>query len=210
MYHRPVNPETGERVVPSELKSHRRTHYFVPPCCLCAPVLSKMYVESYIAIVHIPSGRPGALLNGSADTSVRDNLCYSQRWWSPAFCLVPLERLFSLKLLHLKCYEKHYSPLPAEQSAYITDFNLQLQELLDLYQALPVGTIFCRGDKKELPVETLLKAMTVGSNFVTLWSKGLREDDFWQLFLPRAICKTVMLWDVFSAFHADLCKNDNV
>ena len=54
--HRPVT-ETGERVPPSDLLDHRRTHDFRGPCCLCASldssILPAAYTEAsiFVAIV---------------------------------------------------------------------------------------------------------------------------------------------------------------
>ena len=48
--HRPINEE-GERVVPSELHNHRRTHDFRLPSCIC-PVLRHQddYVEADVIL----------------------------------------------------------------------------------------------------------------------------------------------------------------
>lgn len=51
---RPVDLGTSRRITPSDLESHRRTHYFQAPSCLCAFLDSKPYSESRIAVVHLP------------------------------------------------------------------------------------------------------------------------------------------------------------
>jgi hypothetical protein len=61
---RPVDGETGERITPSELESHRRTHDFRAPCCLCALEQGSDYTESRIGLVNIPLKGRGAFLNG--------------------------------------------------------------------------------------------------------------------------------------------------
>jgi hypothetical protein len=54
--HRPTN-ERGERVVPSDLDSHRLSHRFRGPCCLCPidPVHNSTFIEA--AIYAAPTGR---------------------------------------------------------------------------------------------------------------------------------------------------------
>lgn len=177
LYERPVNPETGERVYPSELESHRRTHYFLAPCCLCAPALNEVYVESCIALVHVPSGGPGALLNGEyiAECALRQCGYFGESDFvsTRRFLLIVLYPMQSLwrkfsrsrfctssamrseviskasiisKPIHLTLHID--APLPAEQSAYITDFNTHPQESSGLYQALPVSKVFSRGGRK--------------------------------------------------------------
>ncbi|KAH6907225.1 hypothetical protein BKA70DRAFT_1223585 [Coprinopsis sp. MPI-PUGE-AT-0042] len=79
------------------------------------------------------------------------------------------------------------SPLPAAQIAYITDFDTRSHESLGLYQAFPVDGVLSRGGRQGLHVEPPFGAGTASacSNFMTLWSKGLGENDFWQLFLQQ-------------------------
>lgn len=75
---------------------------------------------------------------------------------------------------------------------------------------LPFPSLSLNLDCADLRVERPLDAAAAGSAFVNLWSKGLPEDDFWQLFLQCASCKVVMPRDAFSAYHADLCKSGEV
>ena len=58
-HRRPVYPETGVRVAPSQLEAHRRSHEFQGPCCLCAFLDRRQYTEAEIGIVEIAGGNDG-------------------------------------------------------------------------------------------------------------------------------------------------------
>ncbi|KAH6903249.1 hypothetical protein BKA70DRAFT_1433761 [Coprinopsis sp. MPI-PUGE-AT-0042] len=192
----PANPETGERIPPSELESHRRTHHFLAPCCLCAIELKETYVESRIGLVHVPSGAHGSFMNGEyvAECALRQ-----------CGYFVPLEKFYSIKALLVKRYPKRECPLPAEQVTYITDFDPELGNKLGLYQALPEDSVFNWGSRRLLRAEHPISTSTICSNFVTLWSKGLGEDAFWQLFVQCALCRQIIPRDVFSTIHSPQC-----
>lgn len=53
---RPVDKNTGERVLPNQLEALRRSHVFRNPCCLCAVINGRTYPEAEIAIVKLDKG----------------------------------------------------------------------------------------------------------------------------------------------------------
>ncbi|KAH6897575.1 hypothetical protein BKA70DRAFT_1438178 [Coprinopsis sp. MPI-PUGE-AT-0042] len=184
----PADPETGERIPPSELESHRRTHYFYAPCCLCALDWDEFYVESRIGIVQVPSGSHGSFMNGEYVAECALRRCGY---------FVPLERFYSLKLLRVVGSKKRRNVLPAEQVALITDFDPKLDDELGLYQALPKDSVISRGSRQRLAVaEPITRA-----KFIQLWSKGLEEHEFWKLFVQCSLCRTVMPKEVFVTTH---------
>lgn len=68
---RPCDPESGERIPPSMLEEHQRTHHFWAPCCFCTFLGEEggRYTESVIGVVEdarLASGevQPECYLNG--------------------------------------------------------------------------------------------------------------------------------------------------
>ncbi|KAH6890792.1 hypothetical protein BKA70DRAFT_1441694 [Coprinopsis sp. MPI-PUGE-AT-0042] len=192
----PANPETGERIPPSELESHRQTHHFLAPCCLCAIELNETYVESRIGLVLVPSGAHGSFMNGEYIAECALRKCGY---------FVPLEKFYVIEALLVKRYPKREHSLPAEQVTYITDFDPDIGNKLGLYQALPEDGIFSRGSRHLLRVEHPITTSIMCSDFITLWSKGLEEEAFWQLFVQCARCRQIIPRDVFSTIHSPQC-----
>ncbi|KAH6880943.1 hypothetical protein BKA70DRAFT_1238466 [Coprinopsis sp. MPI-PUGE-AT-0042] len=114
----PASPETGERVTPSDLEGHRRTHHFMAPCCLCAITLEELYVEAKIGLVAVAmaSGSPRIEVNG--------------------------------EVLQIKVYPKRVLPLASEQLVYISDFDRTAEASSGLYQAIPSSGIWMRGARE--------------------------------------------------------------
>lgn len=70
----------GSRVPPSELDTHRQTHHFRAPCCLCAVDIPGGYVESSIGLVRVLKPLPNTgfgkhPLNGQYVAKCRVGLC---------------------------------------------------------------------------------------------------------------------------------------
>jgi hypothetical protein len=75
---RPYNPETEARVPPSGLEAYRRTHHFKGPCCLCAFVTRKPYIETRIGIVESFNGdedRNRSVLHGEYVATCATQTC---------------------------------------------------------------------------------------------------------------------------------------
>ncbi|KAH6905105.1 hypothetical protein BKA70DRAFT_1431191 [Coprinopsis sp. MPI-PUGE-AT-0042] len=201
----PSDPTTGTRIPPSELESYRRTHHFLSPCCLCAAELDEDYIEARIGLVHVPSAAHGSFMNGEYVAECALRRCGY---------FVPLERFYSLKLLHIKEYMKRAQPLPAEQVTYITDFDPRLDQKLGLHQALPAHSILSRGSRQRLAVERPVSTTRACNTFTRLWSKGLEEHSFWQLFIQCAQCRKIMPKDVFATVHSPVgcrkCQDDTI
>ncbi|KAH6912310.1 hypothetical protein BKA70DRAFT_1219443 [Coprinopsis sp. MPI-PUGE-AT-0042] len=180
----PANPETGERVTPSDLESHRRTHHFMAPCCLCAIRLAEAYVEAKIGLVAVASDSPKPEVNGEYVAQCASNRCGY---------FVPLERFYARKVLKIKAYAKRVVPLAAEQLVYISDFDCDTEASLGLSQALPSQGIWMTGSRNSLIVETPTDISNACTDFTALWARGLHEDAFWRLM--------VMPKDVFFGTH---------
>jgi hypothetical protein len=72
---RPSDYDTGERIAPSDLEDHRRTHHFKAPCCLCATSMDQGYVESKIGLVLVAPGAPSTQVNGEYVAQCAKNTC---------------------------------------------------------------------------------------------------------------------------------------
>ncbi|KAH6891577.1 hypothetical protein BKA70DRAFT_1234167 [Coprinopsis sp. MPI-PUGE-AT-0042] len=196
----PASLETGERITPSDLEGHRRTHYFMAPCCLCAISREEAYVEAKIGLVVVPvaSGSARLEVNGEYVAQCALNRCGY---------FVPLERFYARKTLQVKAYPKRAAPLSPEQLVYISDFDRDAEANLGLSQALPSSGIWMRGSRDLLKVEAPVHIFDARQSFTTLWARGLQEDAFWSLFVQCSLCRMVMPKDVFSGMHgAGGCK----
>ncbi|KAH6885584.1 hypothetical protein BKA70DRAFT_1444977 [Coprinopsis sp. MPI-PUGE-AT-0042] len=134
----PANPETGERIAPSDLEAHRRTHHFKAPCCLCAIRLEEAYVEAKIGLVAVASDAPKPEVNGEYVAQCALDRCGY---------FVPVERFYARKVLQTKAYAKRAVPLAAEQLVYISDLRCSTETSLGLVQALPSNGIWMRGTR---------------------------------------------------------------
>ncbi|KAH6869708.1 hypothetical protein BKA70DRAFT_1451785 [Coprinopsis sp. MPI-PUGE-AT-0042] len=137
----PASPETGERVTPSDLEGHRRTHHFMAPCCLCVITLEELYVEAKIGLVAVAmaSGSPRIEVNGEYVAQCALNRCGY---------FVPLERFYACRVLQIKAYPKRVLPLASEQLVYISDFDRTAEASLGLYQGIPSSGIWMRGARE--------------------------------------------------------------
>ncbi|KAH6909501.1 hypothetical protein BKA70DRAFT_1221741 [Coprinopsis sp. MPI-PUGE-AT-0042] len=124
----PVELGTGRRVTPSDLESHRQTHHFQAPSCLCAYLDFKPYTESRIGIVHVPFKL--------ANLSPLSGRCGY---------LVCLERFFSLPVLHMRCYPRRDVPLSIESLVYNSGVGVQAS----LLQFMPTSVVPLGGIKRE-------------------------------------------------------------
>ena len=59
LYRRPCDPDSKNRVPPSELEAFRRTHKLIGPSCLCAFLDGSDYTETRIGVVETASGYHG-------------------------------------------------------------------------------------------------------------------------------------------------------
>ncbi|KAH6880999.1 hypothetical protein BKA70DRAFT_1238514 [Coprinopsis sp. MPI-PUGE-AT-0042] len=185
----PSDSDTGERVPPSDLEGHRRTHYFMAPCCLCPLLLGEMYVESKIGLAVVAPGSVRSEVSGEYIAQCARNECGY---------FVPLERFYARKILKVNAYKKRDAPLEPHQLNYISDLAPGHEEMLGLPQALPSSSIWSRGPRKfDHPIDT----QTVYTDFNNLWARGVEEDVFWRLFVQCALCKMVMPRDVFGTVH---------
>jgi hypothetical protein len=115
MCFRPVDRETGRRITPSDLEAHRRTHHFRSPCCLCAHLDGKSYIESKIGIVQLPVQLARASsLSGEYTAECASGRCgylgefldvFPRNTTKPRR-IVCLERFYILPILHLRGYPK--------------------------------------------------------------------------------------------------------
>ncbi|KAH6899087.1 hypothetical protein BKA70DRAFT_1437579 [Coprinopsis sp. MPI-PUGE-AT-0042] len=184
----PSDAESGERIPPSELEDHRRTHHFTAPCCLCAISLDEAHVEARIGLAVVAPGNRGADLCREYVAQCALNRCGY---------FVPLERFYARKVLKVKAYPKRTTPLAPEQLNYISDF----ESTSGIAQALPSSSIWARGPKTALRVEHPLNIKQACTEFNNLWARGVEEDVFWRLFVQCALCCMIMPRDVFSSTH---------
>jgi hypothetical protein len=115
---RPSDYETGERITPSNLEDHRRTHHFMAPCCLCAITMDDGYIESKLGLVLIGPGAHRSQVNGEYVAQCARNKCgyfgttnslNKRRPTKLTFYMlriVPLERFYPRKVLQVKAYPK--------------------------------------------------------------------------------------------------------
>ncbi|TFK28678.1 hypothetical protein FA15DRAFT_700885 [Coprinopsis marcescibilis] len=217
----PVDLETGGRIPPSELEGHRRTHFFRAPNCLCAYLLDQPYIEAQIGLVYAPRGREGSILNGEYVAECATKRCGyfgqpSESSLLPASSLtlpngfiVNLEKVFSQPVLQQKSYLRRSKPLAGEQLTYLSDFDSKFNDSLGLYKAAPTREVVSHGTKAKLDVGDPMDALGASSKFVSLYSRGLQEDDFWSLFMQCAHCSVIMPRDVFWRVHTQvLCEQE--
>ncbi|KAH6868957.1 hypothetical protein BKA70DRAFT_1452312 [Coprinopsis sp. MPI-PUGE-AT-0042] len=192
----PSHYETGERIVPSELEDHRRTHHFMAPCCLCALSIHEGYVESKIGLVLVAPGVKRPEVNGEYVAQCALNKCGY---------FVPLERFYARKGLQVKGYPKRgmlfgLLPLPSEQLNYICNVD-PAQDSNGLSNALPFSGIWSRGSRNLLKIEEPITVDKACTQFTALWAHGVDEETFWQMFIQCALCRMVMPKDVFASIH---------
>ncbi|KAH6907333.1 hypothetical protein BKA70DRAFT_1428306 [Coprinopsis sp. MPI-PUGE-AT-0042] len=191
----PSDAETGERITPSDLEDHRRTHHFTAPSCLCAISLDEAYVEARIGLAMVSPGGRGFELFGEYVAQCALNRCGY---------FVPLERFYPRKVLKVKGYAKRSTPLAAEQLNYLSDVGPALESSTGIAQALPSSGIWAKGSRTSLMTETPLNLEQACTEFTNLWARGVEEDTFWRLFVQCALCRMVMPRDVFSSTHGPI------
>ncbi|KAH6872106.1 hypothetical protein BKA70DRAFT_1449073 [Coprinopsis sp. MPI-PUGE-AT-0042] len=181
----PSNYETGERIAPSELEDHRRTHHFMAPCCLCAISTDEGYVESKIGLVLVAPGANKPEVNGEYVAQCALNRCGY---------FIPLERFYARKVLQVKAYPKRVLPLLPQQLNYISDVDPE-SEANGLSQALPFSGIWNRGSRNLLKVEEPVTLNNACVQFTALWARGVDEETFWQMFVQCCrIEREALVW----------------
>ncbi|KAH6893808.1 hypothetical protein BKA70DRAFT_1233155 [Coprinopsis sp. MPI-PUGE-AT-0042] len=173
----PADNDTGERIPPSELENHRRTHFFTAPCCLCAFSLDETFVESRIGLAVVAPGGDSSEVVGEYVAQCASNQC----------------GYFD-------------TPLAPEQLSYICDAapNYGEPQADGLAQALPSSGIWSRGTRTPLLVEKPLNLEQACTEFSKLWARGVEEEIFWRLFVQCALCRMVMPRDVFCSTHGPI------
>lgn len=102
---RPCDPESGQRVPPSMLEDYQMTHHFLSPCCLCAFLDAKDYVEASIGIIQEArpdSGEATSFLNGQYVAICAKRRCGYIR---VLLCLLPSRTTDRSQV----CFERFYS-----------------------------------------------------------------------------------------------------
>ncbi|KAH6873870.1 hypothetical protein BKA70DRAFT_1240910 [Coprinopsis sp. MPI-PUGE-AT-0042] len=170
----PVEPGTGRRVAPSDLESHRRTHHFQAPSCLCAHLDRQLYTESRIGVVHVPIKLAKVSpLSGAADTLVRES----------AILLPP-------PLIRLDV------PLPLESLAYNSGVGGQA----GLLHVMPTQVVPLRAIKG-LHVEETWCHGPSAQKALAMMKEGISEELFYSLFIRCYMCEAVVLKSRFPQDH---------
>ena len=127
--HRPTN-ERGERVVPSDLDSHRLSHRFRAPCCLCP--MDSEYDNTFVeaAIYAAPTGRyVGEYVAQCAERECGylggqcKPLCYDQLIL--IICSVNLERIYNQPGVPLRYYPQRGESAAPIKSVRITSLSMK-------------------------------------------------------------------------------------
>ncbi|TFK21414.1 hypothetical protein FA15DRAFT_658336 [Coprinopsis marcescibilis] len=165
-----------------ELVSHRASWKLIEEHTSFVPQVVYLYIESKIGLVYAPHGDQGSVLNGEYVAECPTKRC--------------------------GYFDK---ALAGEQLTYLSDFDPKFNESLGLYKAAPVREVLSRGIKSKLRVEAPMDAVNGSSKFVSLYSQGLQEDEFWSLFVQCAHCTAVMPKDVFWRVHTQaLCEKQKL
>ncbi|KAH6901301.1 hypothetical protein BKA70DRAFT_1436342 [Coprinopsis sp. MPI-PUGE-AT-0042] len=163
----PSDSETGERIPPSDLEGHRRTHHFMAPCCLCAISLDDMYIESTIGLAVVaPGSERRSEVSGEYIAQCAQRKCGY---------FVALERFYGRKVLKVKAYARRDTPLAAEELSYLSDIVYGDGLIPGLPQALPSSGIWSRGTNRCLAVEHPSNAQQNCAEFTNLWTRGVEE-----------------------------------
>ncbi|KAH6891552.1 hypothetical protein BKA70DRAFT_1234145 [Coprinopsis sp. MPI-PUGE-AT-0042] len=134
----PSDSDNGERIPPSELENHCRTHFFTAPCCLCTFSLGETLVESRIGLVVVaPDGESSKVVGE----------CVAQCASKQCGYFVPLERFYARKVLKVKGYQKRATPLAPEQLSYICDVAPTHGEPGGLAHVIPASMIWSKGTR---------------------------------------------------------------
>ncbi|TFK16392.1 hypothetical protein FA15DRAFT_711884 [Coprinopsis marcescibilis] len=201
----PSNPKTGTRIPPSELWEYRRTHYFHAPNCLCVYALGTPCAEARIGMVVVPAHEPGPAhpLNGEYIAECTEKHCGY---------FINLERFYACPVLLVKKYLKREVPLKwgAAELTHINDIGkADTQGELDLLcESVPVSKVVkvCQLDlRTETPT---MISQGIRKSFVTLYTRGIPEGEFWNLFIQCGQCRMIIPKDVFFQVHdqKDCCS----
>ncbi|KAH6871598.1 hypothetical protein BKA70DRAFT_1451077 [Coprinopsis sp. MPI-PUGE-AT-0042] len=192
----PSHNETGERIAPSELEDHRRTHHFTAPCCLCAISMHEGYTESKIGLVLVAPGETRTDVNGEYVAQCALNKC-------GYFSKMALNVFMPGRYFKSRPYPKRVFPLISQELNYIHDLHSTF-EASGLSHALPFSGIWSRGSRNLLKVEKPETGASACSQFTTLWARGVDEEIFWQMFVQCALCRVIMPKDIFASSHGPI------
>ncbi|KAH6887787.1 hypothetical protein BKA70DRAFT_1443451 [Coprinopsis sp. MPI-PUGE-AT-0042] len=180
----------GQRIPPDELDDYTRSHYFMPPNCLCAYVEGTKYSRCHIGLVEVAVARQECELRefvGEYVATCRQGSCGY---------FVVLERFYSAKLLLVKNYPARESPLQPDMWKFTRDdcdATVQkgfLQILPDVscqtyLRTAPSSHRLLQAHSHDLssPAPDGMAVAASKNDFNSLVTSSLPEDKFWDLFL---------------------------
>ncbi|KAH6866051.1 hypothetical protein BKA70DRAFT_1454641 [Coprinopsis sp. MPI-PUGE-AT-0042] len=195
----------GQRIAPSELEAHRRTHEFRSPCCLCAADgthpsgFESSYTEAQIGIVtKLPNEGLQSEYGCYALTGEYVAICAQRR----CGYLVCLEWFYALPLLFVRKHEERENPLPQQELTYIDNLGLSEEGSEDagLFQTLP-QTLNTRGTKRKLQNANFDSLDDLPNQIEALIRDGVPESVFWSMFIQCSACKIITATSVFAHLH---------
>ncbi|KAF6740855.1 hypothetical protein DFP72DRAFT_864736 [Ephemerocybe angulata] len=192
----PCDDESGARIPPHGLQDHRRTHSFRAPCCLCAYLDGEEYTEAAISIVEtipMPDDDPDrnrTTMNGEyVATCATDRCGY----------FISLERFYTINGIRVKLYEEREHELSEEELMNITSVEESFRGGDGLFQVMP--NVMRRASKKVLEIEDVTTMIKGNKSLMVELAAGIKEQQFFTLFVQCSLCKVIMLREPFSVFH---------
>ncbi|KAF6742417.1 hypothetical protein DFP72DRAFT_1081954 [Ephemerocybe angulata] len=186
----------GARIPPHGLQDHRRTHWFRAPCCLCAYLDGEDYTECSIGIVEtlpMPDQDPDrnrVVMNGEyVATCATDRCGY----------FVGLERFYPLTGIKVRLYEERVHELAEEELVNISSVDESFQGGDGLFQVMP--NVMRRSSKKDLEIEDVATMIKGNKSLIVELAAGIKEQEFFNMFVKCCLCKVIMLREPFAVFH---------
>ncbi|KAH6918237.1 hypothetical protein BKA70DRAFT_1416243 [Coprinopsis sp. MPI-PUGE-AT-0042] len=188
-----INPRLlNTRVPPGDLEEYRRCHNICTPCCLCAYINDANYVETRIGVVGVSEGgkvRDSTELSGAYIAECAKQICgYS----------ICLEDFYTLPGMRVKRYTHREHPLGFQKVAIVLGGSSAGDGLIRL--------VHLRGRKRKLvALGNTLEEPLHSKRLRKLRTKGLAEEEFWDMFAQCFRCGHVTLRASFPAENCVQC-----